>query len=418
MQEKQSKINRRSFLKTIGAAGLGSVLASANSIADPNTPKEPLFPQIPKRKLGKTGLEVPCLALGGTFNAIENQILLRKSLQWGVAFWDTTDTYEGGNSEIGMGKFIAENPQIRKNLFLATKATGAKTIADAERCLQASLKRLNTSYVDLYYIMERGNNYDHGLSDPAQLTDELKQWVRSAKQRGLIKSFGFPTHKNMTQCLAAAAQLDWIDVIMFVYNFRLMQDAKLQAAIDACHKAGIGLIAMKTQGRRPDGSFDKVQTEEDKKLISHFLQRGFTEGQAKLKLVLEDKRFSSACVRMVNVAVLTSNVAAVLDKTELSQVDKNVLKQYAQATCNGYCAGCGHICDSALPDVPYVSDIMRYLMYYNSYGEKDLAKGLFAQIPTDVRTRLLSTDYSIAQARCPQRMAIGRLVAEAVNKLA
>jgi hypothetical protein len=61
---------------------------------------------------------------------------------------------------------------------------------------------------------------------------------------------------------------------------------------------------------------------------------------------------------------------------------------------------------------------MRYLMYYNSYGEKDMARKLFAQIPNDARSRLLTADYTLAEARCPQRMPIASLVAEAVSKLA
>jgi predicted aldo/keto reductase-like oxidoreductase len=214
----------------------------------------------------------------------------------------------------------------------------------------------------------------------------------------------------MARCLTAAAKLGWIDAIMTAYNFRLMQDTKMRAAIEACHKAGVSLVAMKTQGK-------EITTEEDKKLTRHFLQRGFTEGQAKIKVVLEDKGFSSACVKMESVAVLTSNVAAVLDKTKLTQVDMEVFAEYAQATCSGYCAGCAEICDTVLPNVPYVRDIMRYLTYYNSYGERDEAKELFAQIPGKARNKLLSTDYSVAEARCPQRLPIGKLVAEAVSKL-
>jgi predicted aldo/keto reductase-like oxidoreductase len=162
----------------------------------------------------------------------------------------------------------------------------------------------------------------------------------------------------------------------------------------------------------------RIKTEADKKLTEHFLQRGFTEGQAKIKLVLEDKRFSSACVGMKNVSVLNSNVAAAFDKTKLTQADREVFSQYAKATCDGYCAGCSNICNAALPDVPYVSDIMRYLMYYNSYCEQAEAKRLFAQIPLGVRNKLLSTDYSAAEARCPQHLRIHELVTEAVSKLA
>ena len=172
-------------------------------------------------------------------------------------------------------------------------------------------------------------------------------------------------------------------------------------------------MAIKTQGMG-----QRIRTEEDKKLVQHFLQRGFTQGQAKIKAVLEDERFTSVCVGMQNISLLTLNVAAVLDKTKLTQADREVLKEYAEATCDGYCAGCANICNSALPDTPYVSDIMRYLMYYNSYGDKGRARELFAQIPGSVRNRLLSTDYSLAEARCPQHLPIGKLIAEAVRKLA
>ncbi len=95
-----------------------------------------------------------------------------------------------------------------------------------------------------------------------------------------------------------------------------------------------------------------------------------------------------------------------------------VLEQYAEATCSGYCAGCAHICDAAVPDAPYVSDVMRSLMYHNNYGDRQLAKQLFAEIPAEARANLLNIDYSVAEARCPQRLPIGRLMAQAAGKLA
>jgi len=422
MKESQNEINRRDFLKTIGAAGLVPALApvttgiaSGEEKADPNAvakTEEPKFPQVPKRKLGKTGVKVPVMSLGTMFNLIDNQIILRSTLKWGVNSWDTAHNYGGGNSELGVGKFLKANPEVRKNLFLATKASGAKTVDEIEQRLQTSLKRMNTDYIDLYYA-------PHGATDPAEFTDELKNWAESAKKRKLIRFFGFTVHKNMADCLAAAAKLGWIDVIMTSYNFRFMQDDKMQAAVDACYKANIGLIAMKTTGKTTiQWARQAVETEADKKLIEHLLQKGFTQEQATIKLALEDERISCACVGMENVAVLTANVAAVLDKTKLAQADFAAFNEYAQATCSGYCAGCADICDSALSDIPYVSDIMRYLMYYNSYGKKDWARQLFAEIPGGVRSRLLSIDYSAAEARCPQHLPIGRLVAEAVGKLA
>jgi len=421
MKEKQSEINRRNFLKSVGAAGLGSVLVSAEAIAGPSESnagakgQTAKLPQVPRRKLGKTGVEVPSLSLGTLRVDTENQILLRRTLQSGINYWDTAYNYSGGNSELGIGKFLLKNPEVRKKLFIVTKASGARTVADIEKRLQTSLKRVNTDYIDLYYA-------PHGVSDPAQLTDELNQWAEGAKKRKLIRYFGFSTHSNMAKCLAAAAKLDWIDAIMTRYSYRDMQNAGMQAAMDACHKAKIGLVAMKTVGRatRRRGS-RATETDAEKKLTEHLLQRGFTQEQAAIKLVLEDKRISSACVGMRTIPIVTANVDAVLDKTKLTQADRKVFKEYAEATCSGYCAGCADICDSALsaPLRPgWISDIMRYLMYYNSYGDKDGARELFAQIPGKVRNRLVNLDYSLAEAHCRQRMPIGELIAEAVGKLA
>jgi predicted aldo/keto reductase-like oxidoreductase len=401
------------------AAGLSSALSGCKgkdqeeSPTEPNTPKtvqEKAFPSVPRRKLGKTEVDVPVLSLGTMFNLIDAQIILRSTLNHGVNYWDTSNVYAGGNSEIGIGKYLANNPEVRKDLFLVTKAIGVFTKEGMEEKLQLSFDRMKSGYVDLHYF--------HAMEDPAVLTDEIRKYAEEAKKKKLIRYFGFTTHKNMAKCLAAGAKLDWIDVIMTSYNFRTMQDTEFQDAIDACHEANIGLVAMKTTGKTVIKSYQQpIETEADKKMIAHFIQRGFTTEQACIKIALEDKRFSSACVQMENTAVLKQNVAVALDKTILTQTDKNILTEYAQATCTDYCAGCAHICDAALPDTPFVSDIMRYLMYYNSYGDHKRAKRLFAQIPGNVRNKLLTMNYSSAEVRCPQHLPIGRLVTEAVSKL-
>ncbi len=406
MKKENNKINRRNFLKTAGAAGIGSVFATVSTEAAESTGKseKPKFPQVPLRKFGKTGVKVPCLGLGTIFNLIENQIILKASLKWGINYWDTAHGYVGGNSEIGIGKFFEKNPEMRKKVFLVTKASGAKSIEDVENRLQISLRRMKTDYIDLFYGV-------HVLNNISQLKEELKPWAEKAKKRGVIKYFGFSTHKNMAENLVAASKLGWVDAILTTYNFRVMQDEKLQAAVEACHKAGIALTAMKTIGK-------KITSEGDKKLTDHFRQKGYTEGQAKIKAVLQNEMISCVIVRMENLARLTEDVAAALDKTKLAKADMEFLTQYANETCTGYCAGCGNICDEALPQMPYIAEIMRYLMYYNSYGDRDEARRLFAQIPHNVRAKLLNTDYQLAESRCPQHLPIAKLVAEAVTKLA
>ncbi|GAJ09918.1 unnamed protein product, partial [marine sediment metagenome] len=59
--------------------------------------------------------------------------------------------YTGGNSERGIGKYLSKNPDVRKELFIVSKASDARTVADVEKRLQTSLERMNTNYIDLYY---------------------------------------------------------------------------------------------------------------------------------------------------------------------------------------------------------------------------------------------------------------------------
>ena len=422
MKEKGNRMERRRFLKNLGAAALGTVITSKEATAglsfserlDPGTEGKSTSLRMPRRTFGKTGVDLPILTLGTTFNVQEHQEVLPVAFQYGVDYWDTATNYARTKSELGIGEYLKKNPGLREKLFIVTKppdmATPLPDIDYIEKQFQASLKRLNTHYVDMYCGV-------HGLSDPVQLTDELKEWARKAKKRGLIKFFGYSAHKNMAEGLEAASRLDWIDGALVAYNIRLRQNDKYQAAIDTAYKAGIGMIAIKTQ-RKVSLKPQHIETEEDKKLAGHFLQRGFTEGQAKLKVVIEDERFTSASVGMGEVSILKQNIAAAFDKTKLSGTDKMVLEQYAEVTRGRYCAGCASICDSVLPDMPYVSDIARYLMYCNSYGEPERARELFAQIPYDVRIKLLTLDYREVEIRCPEHLPVGKLIAEAVHRLA
>jgi len=220
----------------------------------------------------------------------------------------------------------------------------------------------------------------------------------------------------MPQCLTAAAKLGWIDAIMTSYNFRLMLDDDMKKAIDACQKAGIGLVAMKTLGLRirPGEEF----TEEDKKVYKHFMDKGYTEVQARIKAILQDGRIASACAGVKSVPELQENINAVVVKPELTRADRQVLADYARKTRSDYCAGCKHICSSACPDMPYIAEVMRYMMYHNSYGETILAKENFALLPSAAKAKLLTADYSLAQKLCPNNLPIAQIMSQAVQKLA
>jgi hypothetical protein len=61
-----------------------------------------------------------------------------------------------------------------------------------------------------------------------------------------------------------------------------------------------------------------------------------------------------------------------------------------------------------------IYDVLRYMMYYNSYGERDQAKELFRQMPEAIRNAMSSKDYTRAEGICPNRVKIGSAMREAV----
>lgn len=121
------------------------------------------------RSLGKDGPSVPVvgfglMSIGGVYGAApsdeERTALLDHAHAIGERFWDTADIY--ADSEDAVGLWVKQNPEKRKDIFLATKfgiqfdrATYAQTLrSDPEYVKEAcekSLKRLNTDYIDLYY---------------------------------------------------------------------------------------------------------------------------------------------------------------------------------------------------------------------------------------------------------------------------
>jgi hypothetical protein len=404
---KGKKLSRRQLLKGAGAAGLGSFLLSTGAMAKgsgqvPEAERKHLV--VPTRPFGRTGVRVSCLSLGGMFDIPSNQLLLKQALDWGVTYWDTAYSYGRGKSEKGMGKFFSRHPDVRNQIFLVTKS-GERDPKGMTRLLNRSLERMKTDYVDLYFI--------HGLRHIGELNPDTRRWVEQAKANGKIKFFGFSTHKNMEECMLAAAELGWIDGIMMSYNFRLMHTDRMKAAVEACVRAGIGLAAMKTQG----GGQVRMESETELRLAGRFLKQGFTDKQARLKAVWENPHIASICSQMPNLTILMSNVAAAINQTKLSAGDKNLLKRYARETASSYCAACAHICESAIEDKVPISDVMRYLMYYHSYADHDQARALFARLSRATGSRLVSLDFSNAERRCPQGLQIGKLMREAVEVL-
>jgi aryl-alcohol dehydrogenase-like predicted oxidoreductase len=265
------EISRRNFIKAADVAGIGSALGGLSSLTrarGSSLSNELEHKTVPTRPFGKTGVNVSILSLGGELSA-SDLLVFRQAFKMGVTYWDTADSYGGGKNEKAIGKYFTKFPKDRKKVFLVTKA-GTSDPKKLTEKLNASLERMNTTYIDLYFI--------HYVSNvKKELTDAVKVWAEKAKSEGRIRFFGFSAHKNMENSMLAAAKLGWIDGIMMSYNYRLMVKDQMKRAVDACVKAGIGLTAMKTQAAFLANFYATIgsKTDEALKMTENFMNKGY-----------------------------------------------------------------------------------------------------------------------------------------------
>lgn len=386
----EDEMKRREFLRR-AAAGAGALaLGPTGALAAMKGT------EIPTVKLGRTGVKISRLVLG-TAHPI-NLPYLKRAVDLGVTAFDLADCYNGGNSERVVGTFM-EKTGLRDKLFLTTKSCPHQLEA-ATRTLDESLERLKSDSVDLFFL--------HNMKDPDQLDANLKRRVEALKRVGKIKFFGFSTHApRLTETLKRAAAVGWVDAILFKYNFRDYGDDELNRAIDACAEAGIGLIAMKTQGARLS-FLDKVRP---------FEAKGWTQHQAVLKAVLDDDRIHASVSAMKGFKQLAENAAAAAAPKKLGAATRRELREYERRTRHTYCRGCEHHCVGALGRDVAVADTMRLVMYHDEYGEAEKARRLFGELPA-ARRDFRGLDVAAASAACPAGLDVGRVLDRAARVLA
>jgi len=346
------------------------------------------LPQVPRRVLGKTEQSVPILLMGGGMKLDERfDPKLAECMRFGVNYFDAADCYSGGTCETAVGNFVTRIGN-RDGVWITSKSD-AHDPKGMVATLDAGLEKLKTDYVNLYFL--------HMLEDPSFINDDLRKTVEKLKNDGKIRYFGWSCHHgNVAELLHLAAKTEWIDAVMFRYNFRQYGEKELNEAMDAAHKANVGLIAMKTQGS--EASFADAWQKFEK-------TGKWTKHQAVLKAVWADERISAAVSHMDTFEKLRQNIAAALDMEDLGQADWDALKQYADATRQYACDGCDHICGPAVDAPVEIGATMRYLMYHDLYGQRDEARALFKALPKEARD-YQHVDFEPANRACPHGLNI------------
>ncbi len=232
-------MNRRQALSTLAVAGASSALRGQST-------------EIPRRPLGKTGVSVSCIGLGGAHigRAASDEAatnVIRYAVDHGVTFLDNCWDYVNGEAERRMG--LALRDGYRQKVFLMTKFDG-RTRQSCAKQVDESLKRLQTDHIDLmqYHENIRLEDPDRFFAPGGPLEALLE-----AKQAGKIRFIGFTGHKDPIvhlRMLELARQNNFhfdtcqMPLNPMDYHFRSFTHQVVPKLVEQ----GIGVLAMKSMG--------------------------------------------------------------------------------------------------------------------------------------------------------------------------
>ncbi len=315
-------ISRRDFLKA-GAAGMaGAMLARIEAEA---AAFKPPAGKMPTRVLGKTGVTVGVMALGGYSAVVDFPSddlavkFVHDCMDSGINYLDTAPAYQHPDdprsSERRFGKALVKR---RKEVYLNTKSM-KRNPDEAMRDIEESLKLLQTSYLDGFQI--------HCV-DPKK--DDIKSWgkpdgiytlVRKLKDQKVFRFIGETTHLG-AQCLKEALETYEFDTVLTTFNPTKERKEYEELVLPVARKQNLGIIAMKIMG----GATKYNMTTMDglpAKLV------GTAEGKASADKLLRyalSLPVHTATSGVASYAQLKENLAVCYDFKPMSDQERNALQ--------------------------------------------------------------------------------------------
>lgn len=259
-------MDRRTFLKTFGAAAAGAAaLGAGASRRDPglsttatatagSTTRDDAAinariaqtakGKLPTRVLGKMGVEVGVLGLGAAWfketSDKESFDFLNRVIDSGINYIDTASTYGEGKSEIQLGKVMKSR---RAEVFLATKILKRK-YSQTQREFEISLSRLQTEYVDLLQIhaVNRKEELEQIFARDGALRTALE-----AQQNGLTRFVGITGHTR-PEVIAEALRRHKFDSLLIPLGLADTYINDFNPVIPVAQEQNMSIVAMKVLG--------------------------------------------------------------------------------------------------------------------------------------------------------------------------
>ena len=379
-----SGIDRRAFLK-MGLAGTTTLLFGCEGLADAMQVAASgsfVCPAPVYRTLGRTGLKITVVSFGAMLTPEPEVIKI--AFDHGVNYVDTARRYMGGRNE----EIVAEALKGRRDkVYVATKISpAARSKGAISKDVEASLRALDTDYVDIIQLHNLTGKEDR-IFDP-----EIRETLVRLKEQGKVRFFGVTSHTNEAEVLNALVDDKdrFFDTALVKYNFKSSRESK--EAIAGAARAGIGVIAMKTQA----GGYttDKLGP--------------FSPHQAALKWVLQDRHVTAAIPGMRDITQLREDIAVM--GTRFGYFDNRILERYGTAVAPYYCHLCAQ-CEATCPRGAAISTINRCLMYEEAYRSPALARATYREIPS-----FLSASACLDCPECTARCVNGLDIAAKMRR--
>ncbi len=398
-------VDRRDFLRL--GAGAAFCLTPIEAPAGEMVQADGRIRRYPR--LGRTELEISDISFGSASSS--DPALVTRALTRGVNYFDTAESYRGGNSEEAIGAAL-QGKRHQVILGSKTKAGVRDTRREMMAALEGSLRRLRTDYVDIYF--------NHAVNDVRRLrNDEWLEFTELAKRQGKIRFRGMSGHgSRLVESLDYAIDQDLVDVVLVAYNFSqdpnfydrlyhtfhfVAMQPDLPRVLKKAKQKDVGVIAMKTlMGARLND-------------VRPYETGGATFAQAAFRWVLSSPLVDALVISMTSTEKIDEYVGA-SGGIHVSTEELRLLAIYAQKQLTNYCQHACNACEGSCPENVPIAEVLRTRMYAVDYRELLLARTDYAHLERGAE-RCLRCSHQACTNACPRGIPIAEFTRDAARRL-
>lgn len=356
------------------------------------------------RKNNINGDEISILGMGCMRfpkDEYETEKLVLKAIEKGINYFDTAFIY-GKNEEV-LGRVLKKNNK-RRDVLIATKIPPflVKKYSDLDRIFNQQLERLQTDYIDYYFI--------HMITDSGTwkrlIYLGIDKWIKEKKAEGKIKNIGFSYHGGKSEFVKICDAYPW-EFCMIQYNYMDENNQAGKSGLLHAFSKGIPVMIMEPlrggtlANNLPKGAVTAFEQAEIKRSPAEWSFR-WLWNQPEITCVLSG---------MNSMEMLNENIEAASDAKagDLTDKDFEVIKKAKKAFSNAIkvpCTGCGY----CMP-CPQGVDIPTCFSCYNIIGIDGKFRALsryFMQTSFKTKPQIASlcNQCGACERKCPQKIGI------------